>query len=111
VHLRRRACRADLGSRRTDWEDLGPIRNPKQVDPSIAPPTHAQEVVETAERVAAALPTPFVRIDLYDTDDGVIFGEITPQPGNRLWFGRELDEQLGAWWDEVEARSWGVERT
>jgi hypothetical protein len=89
------------------WEDLGPISTPSQLDPSIPPPVHAEELLAAAAAVARALPTPFVRVDLYDQPDGVVFGEITPQPGTNLWFGPELDRQLGEAWDDAEARSWG----
>jgi hypothetical protein len=88
------------------WEDLGPISTPAQLDASIPPPRHAEELLAAAAAVAGALPTPFVRVDLYDQPDDVVFGEITPQPGTNLWFGPELDRRLGEAWDDAEARSW-----
>lgn len=92
------------------WEDLGAISTPDQLDASIPPPTHRDELLGAAAAVARALPTPFVRIDLFDQPDGVVFGEITPQPGTNLWFGPELDRRLGAAWDDAEANSWGPGR-
>lgn len=92
-----------------DWEDLGPIRSPEKVDPGLPPPNHPAALIEAAERVASwLLPTVFVRVDLYDPPAGVVFGEITPQPGAPLWFGDELDRQLGSRWDEYEAASWAA---
>ena len=89
-----------------DWHDLGPIRNPDQVDPSLPEPQHPAELVRVAEQIARVLPSVFVRIDLFDTPDGVVFGEITPQPGTPLWFGADLDRRLGEMWDRAEARTW-----
>ena len=89
-----------------DWEDLGPIRDPHKVDPTIPGPLHPTELVETAELVAGALPAIFTRVDLFERATGVVFGEITPQPGNALWFGREVDRRIGEAWDVAEARSW-----
>jgi hypothetical protein len=90
-----------------DWEDLGSVRWPARVDPSLPAPHHPDELIEVAERVAQhMLPTPFLRVDLFDPPSGVVFGEITPQPGTPLWFGDVLDRELGRRWDEYEARSW-----
>jgi hypothetical protein len=89
-----------------DWEDLGAIHKPRQIDPTIPRPHDPAGLVSAAEAIARALPTPFIRVDLYDTPEGVVFGELTPQPGNALWFGRELDRAIGEVWDRAEAASW-----
>ena len=89
-----------------DWEDLGPIGNPAKIDPTIPIPHHPDELLRAAAAVAAALPTLFVRVDLYDTPDRVVFGELTPQPGEPPWFGPELDRSIGELWDRAEARTW-----
>lgn len=90
-----------------DWQDLGALRFPDRHDPSIPDPHHPEELVAAAETVARALPSLFVRVDLYDTPSGVLFGEITPQSGVPLWLGPELDREFGERWDQAEARSWG----
>lgn len=89
------------------WEDLGPLRYPDRHDPTIPAPHHPDELVAVAETIAQALPTTFVRVDLYDPPSGVVFGEITPQSGSPLWLGPVLDREYGERWDRAEARSWG----
>jgi hypothetical protein len=101
--------RAPSGSRyryfSPDWQDLGPVRTPDRIDPTLVP-NHPEQLVRVAETVARALPAMFVRVDLFETPDRVVFGEITPQPGNPLYFGPELDRQIGEVWDRVEAETW-----
>jgi hypothetical protein len=88
------------------WEDLGPLRYPDRHDPTIPEPHHPDELVAVAELIAQALPTIFVRVDLFDPPSGVVFGEITPQSGSALWVGPELDREYGERWDRAEALSW-----
>ncbi len=90
--------------RRVKWwsatgEPLGCIERPGRVlvDPSLPAPRHPEELARVAETIARALGSPFVRIDLYDTERGVVFGEITPCPGEPL-FVDEWDRRLGAAW-------------
>jgi hypothetical protein len=87
------------------WEDLGPLRYPDRHDPTLPAPHHPDELVAVAETVARALPTVFVRVDLFNPPSGVVFGEITPQPGSALWVGPELDREYGERWDRAEALS------
>lgn len=89
-----------------DWQDLGPIGSSAKIDRKISEPQHPDDLIRAAEAVAKVLPTPFVRVDLYDTPDGVYFGELTPQPGIPTWFGPDLDRSIGERWDRAEARAW-----
>ncbi|MGY1856624.1 ATP-grasp fold amidoligase family protein [Modestobacter sp. SYSU DS0290] len=79
-----------------DWtpvdvtEDVAP-------GPVTAPPGSLDELVKVAEALGAAFD--FVRVDLYDVDGEVWFGELTPYPGGGLdRFDAGLDELLGSWW-------------
>lgn len=59
---------------------------------------------EAASKVARHVPTPFVRVDLYEAQDGPVFGEITPIPaGGTSQFVPEWDERLGRLWDRAVA--------
>jgi hypothetical protein len=78
-----------------DWEDLGPIKYADRVDGSLAPPANAEELIATAERLGKALRVPFARLDFYDTERGVVFGEVTLNPGPPEIFAPEVDEYLG----------------
>jgi TupA-like ATPgrasp len=65
--------------------------------PVTAPPRSLPTMLEVAERLGAAFD--FIRVDLYDLDGEVWFGELTPYPGGGLdRFDPELDRVLGAAW-------------
>ena len=68
------------------------------ISPPVKPPPHYELMIELAERIGAEFD--FVRVDLYDTDQGVFFGETTFYPGSG--FAKlEPDEQdlaFGAPW-------------
>jgi TupA-like ATPgrasp len=86
-----------------DLTELGPVRHQNRYDASLPAPRHPRDLVENAERVARALPGPFVRVDLYDGPVGVVFGEITPHPGGEQRFTPDLDRRLGEAWERALA--------
>lgn len=88
----------------TSWADLGADVVPGFPDPAIPPPRHGAALLAMAERVSAAVPRPFLRVDLYDDDDGPMFGEITPFPGGPTRYRRDIDRFLGECWEDAEAR-------
>ncbi len=86
------------------WADLGEVYAGHLRDPGLAPPAHAAELTALAQRLSAAIPRPFLRVDLYDDRDGAVFGELTPQPGGEQRFRRDVDRRLGELWETSEAR-------
>ncbi|WP_462418793.1 ATP-grasp fold amidoligase family protein [Kytococcus sp. Marseille-QA3725] len=62
------------------------------------------EMIEAAERLSAAVPLPFVRVDLYGTTKGVVMGEITMLPGSHTDLLPLQDARLGRMWEEAEMR-------
>ena len=64
---------------------------------AIERPTSLALMIETAEALSAGID--FLRVDLYDLDDGVYFGELTSSPNKGLSPFRpaSLDRLLGAW--------------
>ena len=86
------------------WQDLGPDVVPGLQDRAIAPPRHADELLAMAAHISAAVPRPFLRVDLYDDDDGPMFGEITPFPGGPHKYRRDIDRLMGECWEDAEAR-------
>lgn len=62
---------------------------------SLEKPDHFDEMIETARKLSVGLP--FVRIDLYNNDGKILFGEITFYPGSgHLYFSpSEYDNILG----------------
>jgi TupA-like ATPgrasp len=102
-----RGRRGNRGAQYKFWSremtELGPVRHQDRYDASLPPPRHPWQLVEAAERVAQALPGPFVRVDLYDGHAGVVFGEITPHPGGEQRFTPDLDRRLGEAWERALA--------
>ncbi|WP_298992206.1 ATP-grasp fold amidoligase family protein [uncultured Pseudokineococcus sp.] len=88
-----------------NWDDLGDgwVDHHVLAD-GLQPPVHAAELMETARRISASVPRPFLRVDLYDSVDGPVFGEITPAPGGPRGFRRDIDHKLGRLWEEADAR-------
>jgi glutathione synthase/RimK-type ligase-like ATP-grasp enzyme len=83
--------------------EVGPGRQEVPYDASLPAPGRPRELVEAAERLARALPGPFVRVDLYDAPDGVVFGEISPHPGGTNQFTPDLDRRMGEAWERALA--------
>ena len=77
-----------------DGAPLGPVRYVERFDASLERPAGLGEVVGAAGVIGRELALPQVRIDMYDTNRGPVFGEITPLPGHGLWIP-EVDRLLG----------------
>jgi len=65
--------------------------------PAIDPPRCFDAIVDTARRLGAAYGT-FVRVDLYATDRGCVFGEFSGRPQNT--FTPEASRYLGELWEQ-----------
>lgn len=71
------------------------------------PPAEAQEIIELTRKASLALNTPFARIDLYNTVDGPILGELTLTPGG-LYYGvtyslsESQNYRMGLLWSRAE---------
>ena len=62
-----------------------------------APPAALPEMLAVATELGRAFD--FVRVDLYDVDGVVWFGELTPYPGGGLdRYDPAFDRLLGSWW-------------
>jgi len=70
----------------------------------IPRPLRLEEAIHVSERLAAGLD--FVRVDLYDLPDGLVFGEMTNLPwGGLVRLAPEGgDEFLGRYWQPYSAR-------
>lgn len=87
-----------------EWRDVGNAFHHYGTDASIPPPIHRDEVLQMASRVSAAVPRAFLRVDLFDTADGPVFGEVTPMPGDESIVTPKIDRMLGEMWEDAEAR-------
>jgi len=81
------------------WNRM-PFERHYHADPHPLPrPEHYEEMIRISERLSAGLP--FVRIDLYEINHKVYFGEITLYPGSGMetFQPEEWDYKLGEWID------------
>ncbi|MCV7133971.1 hypothetical protein H7J06_13320 [Mycobacterium hodleri] len=87
---------------RPDWQHLPLSAGPPWADPEPAKPDRLGEMITLAERLGAD--TDFVRVDLYDVDGRIVFGELTSFPaGGDSPFDPES-------FNEVFGRPWAVPR-
>lgn len=82
--------------------DLG--RPLLEQDAGIRPPQDLSTLMEWCRRLSTAILSPLVRLDFYDTDRGLVFGEVTPFPGRAPNHSPELDKQFGEVFEAGHAR-------
>ncbi|HKJ10870.1 MAG TPA: ATP-grasp fold amidoligase family protein [Ornithinimicrobium sp.] len=110
VMLRRMARHGDMRRARyrfldEDGADLGDDVAPgNHIDPTIEPPQAFADYVAIARHLSRAVALPFIRVDLLETDQGPVFGELTRAPGGRQWFRDDHDLHLGRLWDQAQCR-------
>lgn len=110
VMLRRMPQHADLRQARFRFldeagvdlaDDVAPER---RIDTTIQPPEHLSDYLDIARHLSRAVALPFVRVDLYDTTRGPVFGELTRGPGGKQLFREDHDRHLGRLWDLAQFR-------
>lgn len=72
---------------------------PPDASEEIILPNNLQEMIEIAEKLAAAVGRAFLRVDLYNTGARIYFGELTyyPAGGYGKFSPEEWDRTLGSW--------------
>lgn len=85
-------------------QDLGKVTPARQVSALVPVPTNLEEIVRVSQMLSLAVPLPFVRVDLYDLPEGVLFGELTVNPGGMQRFRPEHSSWMAAEWEQAEAR-------
>lgn len=86
----------------TDGNDVTEFETRSRVTSDIPVPDAFPELLDVATRLSVAIRAPFVRIDLYDIGGRIVFGEITPRPGGKNFFGTTIDRMLGDAWDRAD---------
>jgi hypothetical protein len=87
-----------------DWNNVDTGKYNDRLDRELPPPRQPQELSEVVESISKNIPKAFMRIDMYNTSRGPVFGEFTPHPGHYDKFSEAFDEYLGGQWEEAEAR-------
>lgn len=64
----------------------------------------SQEEIDQAADISKHIPAPFIRIDFLKGEDGLVFGEFTPKPGNYDAFDSVTDKWLGDHFLQAETR-------
>lgn len=82
-----------------DWNKLPFEHYHPNYDGDIERPKNLDEMIRIAEKLANYVNNPFIRIDLYDINDKIYFGEYTFYPGGGFEEFRpiEWDSILGSW--------------
>ena len=83
---------------RPDWSRIPMSGGPPWADPERERPAHLDEMIRIAERLGAE--TDFVRVDLYDVDGRVVFGELTsfPAGGDSPFDPESFNAEFGRPW-------------
>lgn len=78
-----------------DWNKLPFTRHYKNSTKKLKKPVNFDRMVELAEKLSK--PFPFVRVDLYEAGNKIMFGELTFYPGNGIepFSPMEYDYKLG----------------
>ena len=79
-----------------DWNPMPFERHYPRSNKPIPKPVHYEEMIRLAESLSQGIP--FVRVDFYDVEDKIYFGELTFFPGSGFEeFTPEIwDERLGS---------------
>ncbi|KGX87249.1 ATP-grasp fold amidoligase family protein [Pontibacillus litoralis] len=64
----------------------------------------SKQELQLAANLSLEIPAPFIRIDFLRSEDGLVFGEFTPKPGNYDGFDQQTDQWLGDLFLEAEGR-------
>ena len=87
-----------------DGSGLGQVVAGVPVDESVPVPARLAEIVGVASHLSRAVGLPFVRVDVYDTDRGIVLGEITRTPGGEQRIRSDHDARMGQAWERASYR-------
>jgi hypothetical protein len=83
---------------RADWTPLEVLYGPQSIAPIAPPPPDLDRMLEIARHLGK--PFDFIRVDLYDVNGSIVFGELTPYPcgGLERFQPASFDVELGQKW-------------
>lgn len=86
------------------WRELGNLFIDSHYAAAIPPPRAPHRLLDVARRVSAAIPRPYLRVDLMEDSSGPAVCEITPEPGGSVLVDHRTDRRLGLLWEDAEVR-------
>ncbi|WP_257160520.1 ATP-grasp fold amidoligase family protein [Corynebacterium cystitidis] len=87
-----------------EGNDFGPVSSERNIDQRIRVPDQLENLTSIAKHLSLASGLSFCRIDLYDTPNGLYFGELTRVPGGAQTYSKQHDQMLAEKWLRGEAR-------
>jgi TupA-like ATPgrasp len=83
---------------RADWTPLDVLYGPQGIAPVAPPPPDLDRMLDIAGHLGG--PFDFIRVDLYDVEGSIVFGELTPYPcgGLERFQPASFDVELGEKW-------------
>lgn len=70
----------------------------------IDEPVDFPAIVEASSKLSAAIRRPIQRLDFYETDHGIVFGEVTQNPGRPPSLVSYWDRRFGQTYEDASAR-------
>jgi hypothetical protein len=87
-----------------DGTELFDVRALIDVGHELQKPKHLDEIVSASARLSRAIRRPLERLDFFETNDGLVFGEVTQNPGHLPALVPEWDRRLGTAHEDAYAR-------
>jgi len=63
-------------------------------------PANFKDFIDVADRFGSLIEVPFIRLDIYDTEDGMYFSEITRRPLLFKYINKETTKKYFDYWNE-----------
>jgi hypothetical protein len=83
------------------WEPLSEkMHDATRIGRFVDPPVCLEEILATARTLGRAYGT-YVRVDLYATDEGCVFGEFAATPSRGMNIAPYADQYFGSLWQEL----------
>lgn len=76
----------------------------ERTNTSIPLPANLQEISDISRHISRAVGVPFVRVDLYETDRGIVLGEVTRGPGLTHRHREDFDTHIGQLYESARLR-------
>lgn len=87
-----------------DGTELFSVRALIPYGEDVTRPADFEGVIEASRTLSAAIRRPIQRLDFYETDHGIVFGEVTQNPGRPPALVPEWDRRLGDTYEDAAAR-------